>query len=233
MKPRYILFDIDGTLLSTGGAGQKAMERALVEEFSIEFPFEGVLTAGRTDRGIADEIFARYDIADSDDERERFRRAYLDRLPSCLEEQPGSLLPGVVSLLEHLADIEHITLSLLTGNYAEGAAVKLQHFGLAGYFHLNGRSLGGFGDHHADRDDVARNAVAAITEAIGQVVQGSAACVIGDTPADIRCARAISASVIAVATGSFSRDELATHEPDHLLEDLTDTTDVVRRILES
>ncbi|MEZ6062054.1 MAG: haloacid dehalogenase-like hydrolase [Planctomycetaceae bacterium] len=233
MNPKYILFDIDGTLLNTGGAGQRAMERALVEEFCVDFPFEGILTAGRTDRGIVSEIFARYGIEDTETERERFRSAYLNRLPECLREQSGLLLPGVVSLLERLAEFEHVTLSLLTGNYAQGAAVKLRHFDLDRFFRRNGHSPGGYGDQHADRDDVARMAVAALAKAAGRTVDGSEACVIGDTPADIRCARAVGARIIAVATGRYSRQELAAHDPDELLDDLSDTELVARCILDA
>ena len=88
MFQHILFFDIDGTMLSTGGAGQRAMELALVEEFQIQFPFEDVLTAGRTDCGIADEIFAKYQLKDSPDERVRFMNSYLTRLPGCLQTLP-------------------------------------------------------------------------------------------------------------------------------------------------
>ena len=138
-------------MLSTGGAGERGLELALVEEFRIRFPFEGVLTAGRTDRGIADEIFARYELVDSPEERERFMISYLDRLPTCLQTQPGELLPVVAELLNQLHHDENVHLSLLTGNYVEGAWIKLRHFGIDHFF-----ETGGFGDNHAQSDDVAR-----------------------------------------------------------------------------
>ena len=222
-----LFFDIDGTMLSTGGAGQRAMELALVEEFRIQFPFEGVLTAGRTDRGIADEIFARYALVDTPRERERFMLSYLDRLPECLQTLPGELLPGVPELLHHLHRDADVHLSLLTGNYAEGAWIKLRHFGIDHFF-----KTGGFGDDHAHRDDVARVAVRTVRGHLNRDVPDGTACVIGDTPADIRCARAIHARAVAVATGTYSIAELQPHNPDHLHADLRDTAAVARSLLQ-
>lgn len=227
MTRKVIFFDIDGTLLSTGGAGQLAMERALVEDFRIEFPFEGVLTAGRTDRGIALEIFSRYQLEDSEANRRRFRDAYLSRLPETLREAPGLLLPKVRDLLDHLATHEHVTLSLLTGNYAKGAWIKLRHYQLDQYF-----VSGGFGDDHPERDDVARQAMTAISEVLNRSLEGADVLVVGDTPADIRCARAIGARVAAVATGTYMASDLQAHTPDHLFDDFTDTAETVQRILE-
>lgn len=223
---RILFFDIDGTMLSTGGAGQRAMELALIEEFRIDFPFEGILTAGRTDCGIADEIFDRYDLLDTPAERDRFMRSYLDRLPHCLSDQPGSLLPGVRPLLETLHSQDGVVLSLLTGNYAEGAWIKLRHFGIDHYF-----QTGGFGDDYPHRDDVARLAVRATADHLGRPIDSRNSIVIGDTPADIRCARAINAGVLAVATGVYSIPELEPHGPDHLFEDLSATQVVLNALL--
>lgn len=223
-----LFFDIDGTMLSTGGAGQRAMELALVEEFRIQFPFEGVLTAGRTDRGIADEIFARYTLLDTPQERERFMFSYLERLPNCLQTLPGELLPGVPELLQQLHRDKNVHLSLLTGNYVEGAWIKLRHFGIDHFF-----ETGGFGDDHAHRDDVARVAVETVRAHLSHVVPDGMTCVIGDTPADIQCARAINARAVAVATGMYSYAELQPHKPDQLFADLRDTATVARSLLQA
>ena len=223
-----LFFDIDGTMLSTGGAGQRAMELTLVEEFCIKSPFEGILMAGRTDRGIVNEIFARYSLVDNPEERERFMLSYLHRLPHCLETLPGELLPGVTELLNELHRDDTVHLSLLTGNYVEGAWIKLRHFGIDHYF-----ETGGFGDHHADRDDVARLAVATVRGHLKYNFSDHTACVIGDTPADIRCARAINARAAAVATGMYSVFELQTHKPDHLFADLSDTKTVAQSLLQA
>jgi len=225
MSQRVIFFDIDGTLLLSGGAGQKAMERALVEEFQISMPFDGVLTAGRTDFGIVTEIFDRYEIDHSDRERQRFRQAYLDRLPECLKLLPGETLPGVHALLDQLSRQSDVKLALLTGNYSKGAWIKLQHFELDHYF-----DFGGFGDIHADRNLVAESAHATAESELSRSIPGEQCWVVGDTPADISCARSIGASVVAVATGAYKEAVLSTHEPDHLFADFRDTTAVVSAI---
>jgi phosphoglycolate phosphatase len=226
LSQHILFFDIDGTMLSTGGAGQRAMELALVEEFQIQFPFEDVLTAGRTDCGISDEIFAKYQLKDSPDERLRFMHSYLTRLPDCLQTLPGALLPGVRELLEYFHQRSDVHLSLLTGNYAEGAWIKLRHFKIDHYF-----QSGGYGDDHPHRDDVARLALSNVCSHFQRMVRGEDACVIGDTPADIRCARAINARAAAVATGVYTRDQLSPHTPDHLFDDLSDTEQVAERLL--
>lgn len=226
MTSKVIFFDIDGTLLNTGGAGQHAMERTLIDEFRIDFPFEGVLTAGRTDRGITDEIFARYDLQNTQENRDRFRAAYLEQLPDSLNAYPAHLLPNVEELLKALAEQSHVTLSLITGNYADAAWIKLKHFGLDHYF-----NFGGFGDHNANRNDVARSALNIAGQALKRPVMGTDTMVIGDTPADIHCARSIGASVIAVATGVYDSNQLAPESPDHLCEDFKQTGSIVETIL--
>ena len=226
MKNKVIFFDIDGTLLSTGGAGQLAMERALTRDFRISFPFEGVLTAGRTDRGIAIEIFERYTVEDTPENRRRFENAYLSHLPDTLKEAPGLLLPGVNELLSQLA-MTDLTLSILTGNYEEGARIKLQHYELDHYF-----VSGGFGDDHPDRDDVARMALNNISSHLAEPIPGRDTMVIGDTPADIKCARAIGAIAVGVATGHYSEDQLAEQNPDLVLTDFADATTVARQLSE-
>ena len=223
---KFIFFDIDGTLLSTGGAGHRAISTALQREFSIEFPLGGVLTAGRTERGITDEIFERFGVENSDQSRERFRSAYLSELSIGLANDEGFLLPEVEPLLRHLAQHPNITLSLITGNYEEGAWIKLRQFGLDSYF-----QFGGFGDHEANRDNVAKNALATASRNVGYDVAGHQAIVIGDTDADIRCARAIGAQAVAVATGTYPVHELEPHAPDLLLESFSGFEQVANMLL--
>ncbi len=226
MVQHILFFDIDGTMLSTGGAGQRAMELALSEDFGIRLPLREILMAGRTDRGITDEIFAAYRLEDTPAERTRFMHSYLERLPDCLQQLPGALLPGVRLLLDRLHQRDDLHLSLLTGNFAEGAWIKLRHFQIDHYF-----ASGGYGDHHPDRDDVARTALQNARRHLNREMHGSDACVIGDTPADIRCARAIQARAAAVATGMYSTTDLEPHAPDHLFENLSQTDDVIARLL--
>lgn len=225
-EQKIIFFDIDGTLLSTAGAGHRAIADTLRDEFDVNFPLNGVLTAGRTDRGITDEIFGRFGVKNSAPARNRFRTSYLSRLSEYLVIDTGHLLPEVQPLLQKLAEINHITLSLITGNYEEGAWIKLRHFGLDSYF-----TFGGFGDHDADRNNVARNAMATASAKMGFDVTGQQAIVVGDTAADIRCARAIGAKAVAVATGTYSRDELELHGPDLLFDDFSDVSSVAQILL--
>ncbi len=227
MQSRILLFDIDGTLLSTGGAGQIAMERALAAEFDVPMPMDNIPTAGRTDRGIENDVFQRYGIDFSDANRQRFMEGYLQRLPDCLHQLDGGLLPGVPQLLQSLSERSDVHLSLLTGNYQRGAWTKLQHFGIDRYFRE-----GAFGDQHADRDDLARVALDLMSELMQRPVAGSEITVIGDTPADIRCARAIGASVVAVATGIYAAEQLREHQPDLLLADFSDTESTICGLLQ-
>lgn len=210
------LFDIDGTLLSSGGAGQAAMEAALESTFGITAPTEGIAVAGRTDKAIVTDLFTFHGIDCSTENWQLFVDAYLNQLPVQLSTRVGLVLPGVEAILADLHRREALTLGLLTGNFQRGAELKLTHYQLAEYF-----SGGGFGDEHLDRDDVARTALADVQGKCGSD-RHSEVWVIGDTPADIQCGRAIDAQVIAVATGLYSIDELESCEPDYLCEDFSD-----------
>ncbi len=210
------LFDIDGTLLSSGGAGQAAMEAALESTFGITAPTEGISVAGRTDRAIVSDLMRFHAVEDSEANWSRFVDAYLERLPHELASREGLILPGVEELLAELSRRESLTLGLLTGNFQRGAELKLDHYQLREYF-----SAGGFGDHHFDRDDVAKVALADVREKLS-LSSDVEVWVIGDTPADVKCGRAINATVVAVATGLHSIDDLEACDPDFLCEDFAD-----------
>ena len=220
------LFDIDGTLLNTGGAGQAAMEAAMREQFGERKPIAGISYAGRTDRGIIQDIFRFYDLELSEVARSQFIAAYLQHLPGELHRRPGLVLPGVVELLSHLHKRDDVTLGLLTGNLLEGARRKLQHHSLDDYFDF---ALGAFGDEHINRDDVARVALSVLSKHAPLVDRLSLerVWVIGDTPADIRCARAIGAKALAVATGIYSKCDLEAAQPDRLVENFRDAEAVL------
>lgn len=207
------LFDIDGTLLNTGGAGQAAMEDAFSVEFGTSRAVEGLLTAGRTDRAIAIDLFRFHGFEYEDLSAARFYDAYLRRLPFHLAERGGQVLPGVEQLLLSLSERDDVVLGLLTGNFREGARLKLGHFNLHHHF-----DFGGYGDSHLDRDDVAREALAEVQRRFNGNFDAEKLWVIGDTPADVRCGRAIGARVIAVSTGLFSPEQLHATEPDVLFE---------------
>jgi phosphoglycolate phosphatase len=210
------LFDIDGTLLASGGAGKAALELAFTEEFGVALRFH-VPYSGRTDRAIARDLLRLHDIDDTPHNWQKLLTGYLARLPDSLNRHQGRVLPGILHLLQALKLRPKMAIGLLTGNVHAGARVKLGHYGLFDQF-----AFGGFGDHHFDRDDVAREALAAVRSHLGLPVPPERIWVIGDTPLDVRCARAIGAKVVAVATGIHTYEQLHESAPDLTLHDLSD-----------
>lgn len=219
-----LLFDIDGTLISSGGAGQGALELAFSQAFAIR-DLHSVPISGRTDRSIVGDLFRWHGIENSPDNWGRFREAYLGHLPGQLVTRRGRILRGVRELLLELRGRADIALGLLTGNLEAGAAIKLSHFGLSEHF-----AFGGYGDDHLDRNDVAHMAFQAAHRHTGSRIRPGRTWVIGDTPLDIRCARWIGVRVAAVATGIHGRDELAASEPDLLFDDLSDPSSLLRAL---
>lgn len=209
-----LLFDIDGTLISTGGAGLNALRATMREEFGIAEPND-VPVSGRTDRGIARDLFRAHELAETEDHWQRFLDSYLRHLADQLPRTRGRVLPGVAQLLDALQGLERVRLGLLTGNVQAGARLKLRHYGLEDYF-----AFGGFGDRHADRDSVAAEALDASRVHLPAETQPDRVWVIGDTPMDITCARSISARCVAVATGSFPREALEAYSPDLAVDNL-------------
>jgi phosphoglycolate phosphatase len=211
------LFDIDGTLLSSGGAGKAALEEGLAEEFGIRGTMDKLVLSGRTDGAIVADLLLLSGLTDSAENRARVSAAYLRHLPASLSRSTGRVLPGVSALLTMLHTRSDVAVGLLTGNIRDGARLKLGHFGLYEHF-----AFGGFGDGHHCRDDVAREALAEVCRHLGRSVDPGRVWVIGDTPHDVTCARAIGANAVAVVTGWHDRAELATCNPDLLLDDLSD-----------
>ena len=213
---KICLFDIDGTLITTGGAGKLAFLQTLQEAFDIDAIDPGVPFAGRTDRGIVADLFDHFNIAQNHRNWIRFTDVYLRLLPGCLASCAGKVLPGIKLFLEKIAQHPDIKLGLLTGNMADGASIKLRHYGLDHYF-----DFGGFGDQHTERDLVAQQALRATHQRWGQSVMGEQIFVIGDTPADIRCGKAIGANTVGVCTGKYSAKELKTEAAKLVIEDFT------------
>lgn len=214
---RVILFDIDGTLVRTGGAGKAAMEDALRGTFAVREILDVVPYSGRTDRAIARDLLAAHGVPATPENERALRDAYLANLPGALGRTPGLVCPGVPELVAALAAEPDTLLGLLTGNVRAGAQTKLDHYGLWDHF-----SCGGFGDDHYDRDDVARAAVESARVTAGRDFDPRDVWVIGDTPLDVSCARAVGANAVAVATGWHPLEELAACEPDHVFADLSD-----------
>jgi phosphoglycolate phosphatase len=220
------LFDIDGTLISSGGAGKSALEAALAEAFGISPNTAGLELTGRTDRAICRDLFRHHVLEDSEENWQSLMEAYLRHLPACLNSKGGRVLPGIETLLADLRSRDEVRLGLLTGNVRAGARVKLGHFGLFDHF-----LFGGFGDDHFDRDDVAREALLAVHRHCNGQAIPERIWVIGDTPLDVRCARAIGARAVAVATGWHSLDELAECGPDLLIADFSDAKPLLERLV--
>ncbi|MCE9548719.1 MAG: HAD family hydrolase [Planctomycetia bacterium] len=222
---KICLFDIDGTLISSGGAGRAAFYAALEAEFDRPAPHREIAFSGRTDRAILSDLFARHDVEHSEENIRRFFPTYLKVLPQMLSSRGGVVLPGVESLVADLAGRPDVELGLLTGNIQAGAKAKLGHYGLFDYFRF-----GGFGDQHFSRDLVAADALAAARAALGRDVDPRQVWVIGDTPLDVSCARSIGAHAVAVATGIHTLAELAATGPDLLLADLGDAEPLLQAL---
>ena len=213
MSPtRLVLFDIDGTLVLTGGAGKRAMDRAFEEAFGIGNAFADIAMGGRTDRFLIERGLEHWGIPATGGALDLFRRRYLAHLADSIHE-PGlgtkGTMPGVGAVLDALDAQPEVQTALLTGNYAAGAQIKLEHFGLWDRF-----AWGAFGDDYVERDALARAAVADAPRRGVALADARHAVVVGDTPFDIACARAAGARVIAVATGGHTLDELRALAPD-------------------
>ncbi|WP_437185036.1 HAD family hydrolase [Planctomicrobium sp. SH668] len=220
------LFDIDGTLLDSGGAGQLAMEQALLDVFQVTGPYGDIPAAGRTDKAITTDLFNHHGLPVTDENWAVFLEAYLKHLPPSLSAKDGVVLPGIIDVLNALSSRDDVALGLLTGNLEVGARLKLQHYDIDHHFHF-----GGYGDTHFNRDEVAQLAYEAASRHLQFEIQKEKLWVIGDTPADIRCGRSIGAKVLAVGTGIFSMDELRSHQPDLLCESLAEVEYVVSELV--
>jgi phosphoglycolate phosphatase-like HAD superfamily hydrolase len=207
---RLVLFDIDGTLIHSGGAGEKAFAKVCGSMFNVPNGTAQLRFAGRTDTSIVREFFTQHQIPPSPGNFEHFFDCYVFWLEQMLEATPGRVLPGVSKLLARFQALsEPPAIGLLTGNIRLGAEIKLRHYQLWDAF-----VTGGFGDDHEQRNCVAGVALERGQKLLGQKVSGEQVLVIGDTPLDIECARAINACVLAVATGNFTLDQLKKEQPD-------------------
>ncbi|MEM9368486.1 MAG: HAD hydrolase-like protein [Planctomycetota bacterium] len=218
---RTLLFDIDGTLL-TSGVGARAFARAFESEFGITKPDVGVSFAGRTDRSLMLELLTRNSLPRSQDNYGRLRRQFVAAFHQELNRSEMTVLTGVRELLSALSQDHRICVSVMTGNLPETATLKLEHAHLR---HLVKWIQGG--DLDENRDDMAfrawrkisRNADPGSDETI---------VVIGDTPADVQCGQAIKARTIAVATGPYDEATLAAANPWKVVPDMSDTAHMVR-----
>ncbi|MCX8239806.1 MAG: HAD hydrolase-like protein [Akkermansiaceae bacterium] len=197
-----ILFDIDCTLVDTGGAGMSALTAAVIEVFGDEGP--PLDLAGSTDSGIVRGLFEHFQLSYDAALEEKFYLSYLPKMEANLHDASfsGRILDGVIELLALLEDQKH-PLGLMTGNIKRGAVVKASHYGLAGYF-----GFGSYGDDHWDRNKLGPIALERAEMTTGKKFTADETLVIGDTPKDVACAHAFDAKCVAVATGSFNEDQL-------------------------
>jgi phosphoglycolate phosphatase len=228
MTQQLVLFDIDGTLVLTGGAGKRGMTRAFEALFGIPDAFAQVSLAGRTDTSILADALDHHAIPDAERDITAFRRRYLEYL----REEVGratsgkTVLPGILPLLDALTVSPHTFLGLLTGNYAGAAEVKLGHFDLWRYFRC-----GAFGDDAHDRNHLVPIALdRARSCGLPPAVISADVVVVGDTPRDVECARAHGARVVAVATGEYSVRQLHDAGADVVFEDFSKTALVLAAI---
>jgi len=217
-----VLFDIDGTLVQTGRAGVRGMNRAFVDLFGAPGALDGVPVAGRTDRAIVSEVLTKIGQPVEVSTITRVRDEYCRHLPVALKDpasRPMGVLPGVATLLEALESRADVVTALLTGNFVAGAEIKLGHFDLWRRF-----AFGAFGDEHTERRALVPVAVAEAVRHGHHTFAPDRVVVIGDTPLDVDCAHANGARAIAVATGMYSVDTLRDTKADLTVATLDDVS---------
>lgn len=215
---RLILFDIDGTLIRTGGAGVKAFAKVFATEFGVADGFERLKFAGRTDYSIVREFFVYHRIPVERENFSRFFDRYVFWLDQILHECHVEVCSGIHEFIAASRRLQRPPrLGLLTGNIRLGAEIKLRRVHLWDCF-----ETGGFADDHEERDHIAAVARERGEALVGTPLRNEEVLVIGDTPLDIRCARAIGAKVLTVATGGSTLEELKHHQPDWAVKDLTE-----------
>ena len=227
---KLVLFDIDGTLLLSDGAGRRAIHRALIEVYGDTGP-QDYHFDGKTDRQIVRELMRLAGHADDhiDAGMDRLIARYLDCLTEELQrpDKRAYALPGVPALLDALEARSDVILGLLTGNVEPGARAKLAAAGLD----FNRFRVGAFGSDHEHRPELPAIARDRASDSLGIDISGSAMVVIGDTPADLTCGQTLGAAAIGVATGRYSVAELRRHDPAAVFDNLADTDAVVQAIV--
>jgi phosphoglycolate phosphatase-like HAD superfamily hydrolase len=228
---KLVLFDIDGTLVWTDGAGRRAIHHALTEVFGATGPADYRFD-GKTDPQIVRDLMrmAGHDDGHIDARMRTLFERYVERLRFELRA-PGyrpRALPGVFELLAALEARPDVILGLLTGNLAEGARAKLEAVGIE----PSRFRVGAFGSDHEHRPSLPEVARRRLRDASGVDVAGRDVVIIGDTPADVTCGSAVGARAIGVATGRYPVDELRRHGAAAVFPDLSDTAAVVAAIVD-
>jgi len=226
---KLVLFDIDGTLITSRGAGRRAMRTALERVFGAAGGIDQYDLRGRTDTRIVHDVMGAlgWEPARVKERLDDFFEAYLGGLTSEIGDGRHVVtLPGVSAVVARLAQSPDALLGLVTGNIEEGARIKLLPTGLWPLFRV-----GAYGSDHMDRRRLPSLAARRAQALVGYPFAATDVVVIGDTPHDIDCARACGAVAVAVTTGQYTRDELLAERPDHLFDDLADVEKVLEAIL--
>jgi phosphoglycolate phosphatase len=234
VQPLLILWDVDYTLADTDGVGRHLYQIALNELYGLDMPRLIQSMAGRTDSAIALEVLTAAGVTEPASEIARFQGVLAARAPDLdgLVRERGKALPGAAEVLTALAGPAYagwVVQSLLTGNIPALARVKLGGLGLTEHLDLNVGAYGDVSEVRADLVPVARRNAA---RRYGADFAGRATVLVGDTPIDVQAAAINSARSVAVATGSFTTEQLADAGADVVLADLTDTAQVIRAILD-
>lgn len=219
---RLLLFDIDGTLVNTAGAGIESLKIIMADRWGKNADLSDIEIAGKTDANIVTDILKKYGVDPTPDHIDTFLDEYVTHLGRLLPTLNGRVLPGVLEILSRMKSNPDRVLGLLTGNIERGAKLKLERYGLWDFF-----EFGAFADDHHDRNQLGAFARTRAQKHHGHEFDGAQIDVIGDTGHDIGCGRAIGARTVAVATGSWSRDQLSSLKPDFLFDDLGNVNEVI------
>jgi phosphoglycolate phosphatase len=219
---RFVLFDIDGTLIDPGGAGRRSVTRAFHEMFSIRDAFAGASLAGKTDIRIIKEGLAGHGLPADDGILSSIISRYVAILKGEITNPKGHIHAGVMELLDALRETDGYLLGLLTGNIERGARIKLGAFGLSDYF-----QVGAFGDDSEDRNSLLPIAVEKLRTMTGIDIGYKDCIVVGDTPLDVACSKPFGAISVAVATGPYRYESLAKTGADYVLTDLLHGIEII------
>jgi len=222
---QLLLFDIDGTLIRSAGAGREAMNRAFRKTYGIRNGFEDIPMMGQTDPGILKKVLNQYSLDWDDRQVNQFQIHYYHCLDDELQKprEGKRVCAGLDQILPILKNHPNIMLGLLTGNWRYSAYLKLRHFGLDGYF-----TIGAFADDSEDRNQLVPVAFERFRMQMPFDIRPENTWVIGDTPFDILCGKPHGTRTIGVATGMHPLDDLLPENPDHVFEDFSDASSVLR-----
>ncbi len=218
--PKLILFDIDGTLIDSGGAGSRALTSAFADVFSVNDAFSDISMAGKTDIQIIKEAIYVHGLPADENASSSVINSYLKHLSLEIDTSRKYVKPGVVDILQKVDDTEGCWSGLLTGNIREGARIKLDALGLSDHF-----MCGAFGSDDEDRNKLLPIALSNFTDSTGIDLTYGDCTVIGDTPRDVECSKPYGAKAVAVSTGPYSYESLMATDADLVVESLEYVSD--------